>query len=139
LKDLDDFHSAQERAWNSERVLEVINEATEGDREAQYQLGCFYTAGQGHLKQDMEKAFEWLNKAAAQGHDGAKEKLAEPQRVKEAIEKAEAGDAEAQYQLACFYVTGALSIKSDLLKASEWFVKAAAQGHTAAKQILKTQ
>jgi TPR repeat protein len=118
--------------------LEVINEAEAGDATAQFELGCFYITGQGHLKSDMTQALEWLGKSAAQGHDGAKEKLAEPQRVKDVIDKASAGDAEAQYQLGCFYVTGKISLQMSTQKAAEWFGKAAAQGHEGAKRILKS-
>jgi TPR repeat protein len=137
MRDLDDFNSGEERVWNSEKVFEVIEKAGAGDVEAQYELGCFYTTGQGHLKPDMAQAFDWLSKAAAQGHAGAKEKLAEPEKVLEVIGKAEKGDAEAQYQLGCFYTTGKISLQMSTLKAAEWFNKAAAQGHNAAKQMLK--
>jgi TPR repeat protein len=131
------FNSGEERAWASEEVLETKDKAAGGDAEAQYQLGCFYVTGKSFLKPDMALALEWLGKAAAQGHEAAKEKLAEPERVKDVRGKAESGDAEAQYQLGCFYVTGKISLPMDMLKATEWFGKAAAQGHEAAKRMLK--
>jgi TPR repeat protein len=138
MRDLDDFNSGEEQAWASEEVLETKDKAASGDAEAQYELGCYYVAGKSFLKPDMELALEWLGKAAAQGHAGAKEKLAEPERVLEVKGKAESGDAEAQYQLGCFYATGKISLPMDMLKATEWFRKAAAQGHEAAKRILKS-
>jgi TPR repeat protein len=138
MREVDDFNSLEEQAWASEEVLETKDKAAEGDAEAQYQLGCFYVAGQSFLKPDMELALEWLGKAAAQGHTEAKEKLAEPERVNEVKIKAEGGDAEAQYQLGCFYATGKISLPINMLKATEWFRKAAAQGHEAAKRLLKS-
>jgi TPR repeat protein len=137
MRDLNDLNSGEERAWASEEVLETKDKAAGGDAEAQYQLGCYYVAGQSFLKPDLALALEWLGKAAAQGHKAAKEKLAEPERVSEVKAKAESGDAEAQYQLGCFYVTGKISLPMNTLKAAEWFGKAAVQGHEAAKQMLK--
>jgi TPR repeat protein len=63
---------------------------------------------------------------------------AESDKVLEVKGKAEAGDAEAQYQLGCFYVTGKGSLKMDTFKAAEWFRKAAAQGHEGAIRMLKS-
>jgi TPR repeat protein len=136
--DLDNFNALEERAWESEDVLETRDKAAGGDAEAQYDLGCFYITGKSFLKADMEKAIEWLGKSAAQGHAKAKEKLSEPERVAEVKAKAEGGDAEAQYELGCFYSTGKISLVQSMSKASEWFAKSAAQGHTAAKRMLST-
>jgi TPR repeat protein len=79
MKEYDEFrfNHLEERAWESERVMETIDVAAGGDVEAQYELACFYIKGRNFLKPDMEKAREWLEKAAAQGHAGAKEKLTE--------------------------------------------------------------
>jgi TPR repeat protein len=77
MRDLNDFNRLEESAWESERVLETMDKAGNGDAEAQYELGCFYITGKSFLKPDMTKATEWLGKAAGQGHAGAKKKFAE--------------------------------------------------------------
>ena len=93
MKEFDEFrfNRLEERAWESERILAVWQKAQDGDAEAQYELGCYYivvdaagnivltrdTKKAGFLNPDNAKAAEWLGKAAEQGHEGAKKKLAE--------------------------------------------------------------
>lgn len=48
---------------------------------------------------------------------------------------AEAGDAEAQYQIASSYFTG-VEIKKDMKAAAHWYEKAAQQGHVEAQYDL---
>ena len=49
--------------------------AEQGLADAQFRLGCCYLLGRGVYEEDLEEAIKWLGKAAAQGHDKAKELL----------------------------------------------------------------
>lgn len=60
---------------NSTRVA-LQESASNGDAEAQFQLGNSYCCGEGGFY-DTAQAAEWWCKAAAQGHAGAKDTLAE--------------------------------------------------------------
>jgi TPR repeat protein len=62
---------------NSSRIALQEN-ADKGDAESQFQLGNSYCCGDGGFY-DTAQAAEWWCKAAAQGHAGAKDKLAEKQ------------------------------------------------------------
>jgi len=50
--------------------------ATDGDADAQYQLGLHYEAGLGGQPRDSEQAAQWFRRAAAQGHELAQRALA---------------------------------------------------------------
>ena len=56
--------------------------------------------------------------------------------LEEAISKAEAGDAEAQYQMGLKYYNGRVNVDVDYKKAFEWYQKAAEQGHVKAQNNL---
>jgi len=56
----------------------------------------------------------------------------------ELINRAQNGDAEAQYQMGCWHGEGgARIVEKDAATAAEWFGKAAAQGHADAQKKLK--
>ncbi|WP_455210973.1 tetratricopeptide repeat protein, partial [Kaarinaea lacus] len=48
--------------------------ATEGDADAQYELGDMYKQGTG-VEQNNSLAIKWFRKAANQGHEAAKRRL----------------------------------------------------------------
>ncbi len=52
----------------------IITSATEGNPEAQYQLGIMYAKGDG-VNKDRDRANKWLRKAANQGHAKAQRAL----------------------------------------------------------------
>lgn len=52
------------------KIANLIDAASYGDSAAQCQLGDAYFNGEG-VAQDYEKAFEWYEKAAAQGNENA--------------------------------------------------------------------
>ncbi|MCR5257749.1 MAG: TIR domain-containing protein [Desulfovibrio sp.] len=85
----------------------LADRAESGDAEAQRALGGMYERGQG-VGQDLAKAREWYEKAAAQG------------------------DAEAQHALGCMHSKG-LGAPKNSAKAFQWWEKAAVQGHARAQ------
>ena len=69
-----------------------LTAAEQDDCEAQYQLACCYSKGNG-VESSSEKAFDWFLKAAQQGH------------------------AKAQYEVALFYEPGCGAEESEEMKA----------------------
>ena len=63
-----------QKQLNANAVAIVKKEAEKGDPYAQYFFGLIYEEGK-YLERDIEKAKEWFAKAAAQGHNKAKEHL----------------------------------------------------------------
>ena len=89
-----------------EELKTLYQNALSGDSESQYIMGRFYVQ-----EQNFEKATEWIQKAAEQGHN------------------------EAQYFLGGCYFKG-IGVLQDFEKAAEWFQKAAEQGHVEACDYL---
>ncbi|MCL2139303.1 MAG: sel1 repeat family protein, partial [Treponema sp.] len=89
-----------------------------------------YEDGQG-VGKDSGKAAELFTKAAAQGHEEAKLKIA----AENLLKKAEQGDINAQYELGLLYENGK-GVSKDSVKAAEWFGKAAEQGNASAQYEL---
>jgi TPR repeat protein len=109
-----------------------------GNRDAQYRIGCLYVEGQG-VAQDFAEAEKWLRKAVTGGNKDAADKLSElfvlgkikPESTWEEeqwlLVEAEKGDADSQFRL------GEISSS---YAASDWFQKAANQGHMEAQYKL---
>lgn len=86
------------KLFNKNKWLTVIEQrALEGNAAAQYKLGKLYNNGLS-IKQDHQKAFEWISKAAHQGLS------------------------EAQHMLGFMYANG-IGVEKDHLKAENWFKK----------------
>jgi len=96
-----DFYDVAEAAHWYEKA------AAQGNTRAQWLLGLFYFQGLGGLRQDNEKAEEWLLKSA------------------------HSGDVDGQYALGGFY-----SMKPDLVKAEYWLEKAVDGGNPEARVML---
>ena len=76
LNALGDYYCVCVVRQDLKKSVEYWKKAAElGDAQGQFNLGCCYKDGYGELEKDVEKARLWLEKAAAQGHDGAKEQL----------------------------------------------------------------
>ena len=86
--------------------------AEQGNRPAQYFLGLYYARGEGVTK-DLDKAFEWLEKASMAGHP------------------------KAMYHLGEMYVHGD-GTPVDHVKAMAWFWTATTLGERYAETRLKT-
>lgn len=109
--------------------------------DGQYNIGCAYYSGlsDGALTQSYPKAFEWLKKAADQGHMLAQFTIggmylsgngvtSSDQEAFVWFEKAaDQGHTSSQYNLGCMYDQG-IGISLSKEKALNWFKKAAKQG-----------
>ena len=84
--------------------------AQRGDPGAQFYVANAYEEGRGVTK-NLQKAFEWYSKAAANNHNGAQFKLGE-------------------------YYNNGWAVTKDPTKASQWFEKAAKNGSSLAKKRL---
>lgn len=99
-------------------------------------LGSLYTVGKG-VEPNFLEAIKWYRRAAEQGNEDVQNYLHECCRVfmernEEIVEyyqkATEQNDAEAQYYLGSCYENGR-DAEIDMEEASEWYSKAAAQGH----------
>ncbi len=122
--------------------------AVEGNSEAQFLLGKMYKAGTNSVARNETLGDNWLAKSAAQGYDDAVKFLHFMEDIGFQMEEkfynrmpslqklATDGDAEAQYQLAIRYESGAYGVKQDNEKALYWFNLAANTGHPLAMKSL---
>ena len=131
---------------NDNSAAKLFRESAEGGNAmAQYCLAVCYAQGRG-VDIDYGQTIYWLEKAASNGHSGAKEFLKEfkskggfetPPDLEEVTEAAEKGDAEAQCKLAMFYYFGQ-GVPKDYTKMIFWLEKSAAQGFAEAQFRLGT-
>ena len=109
---------------------EHLENAKAGDAEAQYELGIMYLKGQG-VEQDREEALLWLQKASDGGNEQATSKLGRVKQQQEKFEqlaaKAQAGDIDAQYEVAMMYLKGR-GVRQSGKQARKWLAKGAEQG-----------
>src|SRR5262249_14411888 len=133
--------NAEERRERDDRETKNEKAANGDDADAMYDLGVKYNAHAG-VEFDLDKAREWLEKAAAKGHAEAKDLLGSfyfggegpGLDIDEWYKKAAAkGDADAMYGLGERHYR---SKEKDFEKAREWFEKAAAKDHTEAMNKL---
>lgn len=114
--------------------------AAEGDGEAMYFLGEFYTQGYGHISYDLKKGMEWRRKGAAKGNllallntaytlpAGDPDRLRIPAALFPKIKAlAEGGDIFAQNELPDLYLYG-LGTEKNPAKAAEWLARAGESG-----------
>lgn len=92
-------------------VAELMTDAGH-DPEAQFQIYAHYISGTGGVNQDINKAMEWLSKAAENGYMYA------------------------QYALHLIYSLGPDILRDDV-KSLEWATKAAEQGCEGAKIFMR--
>ena len=131
----------------AEMIYFVTNRAACGDPEAGFLLGQ-YILVTSNTQEDVAFAAQLLSEAALQGYVPAKEYLQEigmsedsltPDEVDwdEMIQKAESGDAEAQYQMGLSFMPSDDGKDADFTKAFEWFHQAAEKGHQMAADQLR--
>ena len=127
---------AQNHEEATEKFYSFYSKALEkrakgGDVRAQFETGNGYYSGQ-IVSKDNNTAAKWYKMAMAQGHQEATEKFYSFYS-KELEKMAKANDARAQYETGNAYLSGS-GIDRDPEEASEWFMKAMAQGYEEAKE-----
>lgn len=126
-------------------VADLRRASAHGDAMALYYLGCCYAEGLGTEK-DTRLAGVLLNSALSKGIAKAEpelKKLPEEDQAKvdnplvQITAAAEWGNAEAQYQLARYYMMRLDGEESDSMDADYWMRKSAANGYAPAKNFLE--
>jgi len=116
------------------RVLKICLQAGAGMPEAERQLGELRISGEG-LPADQAEAERLLRIAASKGDTESSERLKEIERFHETRRAAEAGQAEAQYDLAVMFNNGKGIVRDDN-EAFKCLRKASEQGHLPAQAHL---
>lgn len=125
----------------------MTDKAAKGDSEAGFLLGR-YILVTSNAREDVAFASQLLSEAAMQGYAPARDYLQEigmsedsiaPDEVDwdEMMQKAESGDAEAQYQVGLSFMPSDDGEDADFTKAFEWFRRAAENGHQMAADQLR--
>jgi TPR repeat protein len=112
-----------------------LKAARQGEVQAQFQLGFNYNYGRG-VSQNIIEALKWYRLAADQGHQEANTYFNLLSHFEENRQKAEKGDAQAQYELGRLYEYGVGVAMPEDSKAKKWYTLAAGQGHAEARTAL---
>ena len=141
----------QNRNSNVQASVSASNletQATQGDSDAQYQLGLMYRSGNG-VEENVYQAIHWLTRAANADNSQAQYALAmiyrenatQMQDQEKAVtwfkRAAQNSHADAQYSLGLLYANGD-NVQQDSMLAKKWFKQSAEQGNMAAKIALAT-
>ncbi len=120
----------------------IIGKAKEGNSWTQYILGQMYEQGEG-VEKDIEKAVEYYIQAVNRGYvsrdrsasDALGELALQGNRLaqRQIVEKAEKGDAWAQYSLGQMYEQG-VGVEKDIERAVECYIQAVDRGHWSSKR-----
>lgn len=134
----------REQAERFELAKNLVRSATNGDTQAQYDLGMLYIGDENY-----EQAIHWLRQAAAnddaqsnyvlgklciEGADGLEPDLEEALNLLEVA--ANLDHVEAQFRLGCLYFDGAGSDTPNYSKAAQWWGRAASNDHLEAMSRL---
>ncbi len=140
-------YRAYQRADYKAALAELQPLARQGDYKAQRLLAEMYADGLG-VEQDYKQASLWYQRSADQGYAPAMAGLGDlyfygngvAQDQKEALrwyrEGAERGDPEAEYDYGLVFHDGSAGQRRDFDLAMKWFLRAAAQGHAAALNMV---
>jgi TPR repeat protein len=117
---------------------EKLQEALQGNSNAQFDIGSMYQNGRG-VSPDRREAIEWYKKAAAQNNELAVSRLqllqANEERFRKVLASAAKGDKESQYKLGNMYTEG-IGTDIDLAKAAKAYEQSANQGYAKAEYKL---
>ena len=119
---------------NPEQAFYWFQKLSELENEtAQYNLGLLYAKGFG-VERNLEKAAFWMERAGENGDDDGASLAKKYLKMQENLKKAEAGDAQAQANLAGDFMASAGSLKpagagEDYKLALYWAEKSAAQNN----------
>lgn len=122
---------------------EIQQQAKDGDAEAQFHLGALYANGRG-VEFDLDKASQWLHKAAEQDEFSAmtllgwiliqQEDSESGIKAMEWYQKAaEAGDMDAQCSIGDLHINGAAGIEPSAKAMIYWYEQAANHNHPKAQ------
>ncbi|MEK6750335.1 MAG: tetratricopeptide repeat protein [Pseudomonadota bacterium] len=125
----------------TDNVAAVRLAASQGQGDAQFQLGVQLLSGKG-VRRDETEGWQWIRKAASQQHEAAKifvrlidvssgVAATQSRAVSWLLDGARQGDSEAMVQLADVYDAGR-GVPQDPSLAADWFRVAAALGHPSA-------
>ena len=129
---------ASTQAPKNSGFIQILQRAEQGDRFAQYSLGCLYYNGTG-VDKDYDEAVKWWQKAAEQGDVGSQLWVGHcynygwgvVKNVNEAAkwyQKAvEQGNSSAMYYLGCCYYKGE-GVNKNYDEAAKWWEKGAILG-----------
>jgi hypothetical protein len=120
-----------------------LTRAQQGDAEAQYRVGFYYAERKRSLYENSREAIKWLKLSLSQGYGKAQPLLAEVEQseakrkssFEDFKDKAETGDAKAQYNLGRCYANS-LGVARDMAEAVKWYRKAAEQNNAQAQVAL---
>ncbi len=127
---------------------DLLDEAEAGNAEAQYWLGSRYYSGSYGLKQNYTIAVEWFEKAVKADNARAQALLGHmyvtacgvSSDFEKGLELVHAAAAQtnstALNYLGTYYEMGRGGLRSDRFEAMDWYIKAAAKRHSAAKKSL---
>lgn len=117
---------------------EKLQEARQGNSNAQFDVGSMYQNGRG-VSPSRSEAIGWYKKAAAQGNEKAVNRMnllqANEERFSRVLTSAGNGDQESQYKLGNMYTEG-IGTNIDLAKAAQAFAQSASQGYVKAEYKL---
>eukprot|EP01060_Flectonema_neradi_P002038 TRINITY_DN11233_c0_g1_i1.p1 TRINITY_DN11233_c0_g1~~TRINITY_DN11233_c0_g1_i1.p1 ORF type:complete len:219 (+),score=34.24 TRINITY_DN11233_c0_g1_i1:86-742(+) len=123
-------------------------QANEGDPQAQYLIAQCYREGKGMASANLQKAYEWHQKAADKGYVMSIRKLAYfnlkgwgtgvnlTKAIELWTEAAAQGETSSAFNIAVTYERGGADIPVSTEKALYWYQWAAARGHMAAMNNL---
>ncbi len=121
--------TAQGDIWNN-LFREKLRDASQGNSEAQYDVGSMYLNGRG-VKADRTTAAGWFSKAAAQNNPQAISRLKlmheNETRFSKTLAAAELGDRDSQYDLGNMYTKG-IGVDIDYQRAIATYEQSAGQG-----------
>lgn len=130
---------------NYKEALPYIHKAaSEGNKEAQYQLCIMYKRGLGIKTPDASEAFAWCNKSAEQGYGPAEYEMASSYQAGWGVAKDSAvaldyylkaskqGVPEAQYALGLLYEFGDGGVKQSYYQARTLYMWASGKGYSPA-------
>ena len=115
----------------------IVELAKQGNKDAQYEVGVAYEFGLRNCARDMNEAVLWYGKAAAQGHNEAKNKFGShyyssgnyDEAIKWFKSAADGGNENAQYNLGFIYIY----IMNNYADGISWMRLAANSGHADAQ------
>lgn len=125
----EDFPDSQSRIAELMEAIDTLRSGAEqGHADAQYRLGVMTWLGRAVMRNEAQGR-AWIEAAAEQGHEPARERLHYLDTVLPALkQQANLGEPEAQFELARQFMLDEV-LPQDIPEAITWLKRAARQGH----------